>query len=98
MIERWREQQHEPVAATNQVLLHSRHRVRRALFICRARNYSPGLGDGINPAVIALCRAERRAVIEISATVPITVPGVLKRGLQLAHMQTILRGALLVSA
>ena len=51
MVERWREEQHEPVAAPDEVLLDSGHRPLRVDGIGRARQYAPRLGDRVDPAL-----------------------------------------------
>src|SRR6185312_12573420 len=52
-------------------LLHCRARARR---IAVSRQDAPGLRDGIDPALFGTVRAERRAVVETAATIPLAVP------------------------
>src|ERR1041385_9270648 len=61
---------HEP-------LVQGIHRDARTLFITRAGQDGPALGDGINPAVSIGGRPQGRAVIKIGAAIPFTVPAIL---------------------
>ena len=73
-VERRGEQQCQAVIAADQLALDRRHRRLAALGTGDARDHAPGLGDRINPALIAGRRADRRAVVELAAPVPAAVP------------------------
>ncbi len=69
-----REEPDELVALRDQVLLHRVHCLRRALRGRRPGDHRPGLRQGIDPAFVALVRAERCPVVVVAATVPLAVP------------------------
>ncbi len=75
VVERRREEQDQPVAAAHQELVDRRHGARRARRVGGARDHRPGLGDRVDPALVVRGRAERRAVVEVGAPVPVAVPG-----------------------
>ena len=75
LVEWRREQQRQSVLRTDQFALDRRHGARRALAVRGARNHRPRLRDRIDPAFVARRRAERRAVVEPAAPIPVAVPG-----------------------
>ena len=42
------------------------------------REHGPGLGDGVDPALLVLLGAERSAVVEVGAAIPLAIPGQLE--------------------
>src|SRR5205807_6602630 len=63
------------------------------------RDHAPGLGDRVDPALVARERAEWRTVIEITTPVPVAIPHVpLKRSLQRHRVRAPYRGARLLLA
>ena len=87
LVERRGEEQDEPVAALNEVLLDGGHGPGGALGHGRARDHAPRLRDRIDAALDVLGRAERRAVVEVRSPVPVAVPRVpLERHLQRGHV------------
>ena len=75
LVERRREQQHETIAAMHELAVERCHRLDRARRIAGPRQCRPGLRDGIDPALLARRRAERRAVIVVAAPIPLAIPG-----------------------
>src|SRR5580704_9988677 len=73
-IEGWGEEQNEAVFSAHQLLVHRRHGACAAAGIGGAREHTPGLSDRVNTAFTALGRAERSAVVEITAPIPAAVP------------------------
>ena len=83
LVERRREQQHQPVVAAHQIFVDRRHGARGAGRVGGAGDHAPGLRDRIDAAFAVRGRAERRAVVEIGAAIPVAVPAVaLQRLLQ----------------
>ena len=80
LVERRREQQDHAGIAPHQLFIDRRHRAPRALRIGRAGDDRPRLRDRIDLALVVLGRAERRAIVEIGAAIPVAVPGVLLDG------------------
>ena len=76
VIERRREQQHEAVVALDEVLVNGRHRGRGAAGLGGAGDHAPRLRDRVDAAFDAAGRAERRAVVEVAAPIPVAVPSV----------------------
>src|SRR6266403_2218459 len=87
-VERGREKLDETVASTDQLGIHGRHGSRRTLGFSTAGDDAPGLRDRVDAAFLAGHRAQRRSVVEISATIPVAVPGLAFDGLlQVVGMQ-----------
>ena len=80
-VEGRREQQDQAVVRPHQMLLERPHRRARAARVAHARDHRPGLGDRVDRALVVRRRAERRPVVEVGATVPGAVPGLLVRHL-----------------
>ena len=59
-----REQQGQTVVRLDEFALHGRHRLDRTLAGGDAREDRPGLGDGIDPALLVERRAQRCAIVE----------------------------------
>ena len=78
-IERRREQQHDLRPSPDEVRADRVHRAVREPRRGRAGEHRPGLGDRVDRALVALRRAERRAVVVVPAPVPLAVPGPLQR-------------------
>src|SRR5437773_240085 len=74
LVEGGPEQQGNPILRTHQFPLRGRHGAGRTFRNGSLRDHRPGLGDAIDPAFVARCRSERRAVIEPAATIPVAVP------------------------
>src|SRR5208282_1356385 len=75
-VEWWRQQQRQAVLALDQVFVNGGHRGRGADRIRGAGDYAPRLRDRIDSAFDVAGRAERRAVIEVPAPIPVAVPSV----------------------
>ena len=58
----------------DQFALDGRHGLGRAIGRPGAGDHRPGLGDGIDAAFLVRRRAERRAVIEPAAPIPLAIP------------------------
>jgi len=69
-----REQQRQALVAANELLVHDGHRTPGAGRLRRPGQYGPGLRDRVDAALVARGGAERRAVVEVAAPVPIAVP------------------------
>ena len=52
------------------------HRAPRAIGLRRAGQHRPRLGDEVDPALRVRLRAERSAVVEVCAPIPLAVPAV----------------------
>src|SRR5277367_3821051 len=76
MIERRRKQQDQAVGTANELPVHRGHGAGCASWLCGAAEDGPGLGNCINAAFGVLRRAQRRAIVEISAAVPLAVPAI----------------------
>src|ERR1019366_10161750 len=63
--------------ATHELLFHRCHRLPLAVGARQTGHHAPGLGDRINATFVVGRRAEGCAVVEIRATIPLTVPAVL---------------------
>src|SRR5271156_3924924 len=88
MIERRRKQQDQPVGAANELLVHGGHRAGCASWLCGAAEDGPGLGNCVNAAFGVLRGAQRRAVVEISAAVPLAIPAIVfQSSLEAADVQ-----------
>ena len=74
-VEGRRQQEHHLGAAPHQVGPHRVHGPLRQARRRHAREHGPGLGDGVDGALVALRRPERRAVVVGAAPVPLPVPG-----------------------
>ena len=99
LVEWRREQQRQLILRPDQLAFDRRHGAGRALGIGRARDHRPGLRDRIDPAFVARRRAERRAVVEPGAPIPVAIPGLaLERGLQRAGVRSPRCGAGRVAA
>ena len=77
MIERRIEQLDQSGVAADQALIHRLHRLARALRIAGAADDRPALRQGIDLTFRIGLRAERLAVVEVGAAIPLAVPGVL---------------------
>ena len=89
MVERGCEEQHQAVAAPDEVLVDRRHRPLRPRSVGRPRQDAPRLGDRVDAALRVARRAERCAVVEEGAPVPVAVPAVfLERGAQALHVRS----------
>ena len=77
MIERRIQHLNQAGLTTDQPLLHRLHGLTRTLPIACAAENGPGLRHGINLALRIGPRAERFAVVEPGAQIPLAVPGVL---------------------
>ena len=75
------EQLDERVLAPHEPLVDRLHGRARAPRVARAGEHRPALRDRIDPAFGAARRAERRAVVEVGAAVPLAVPAVLLEAL-----------------
>src|SRR5205085_4681494 len=73
-VERRREEDDEAVAAPDEILINCGHRALHAMRVSRAGDDAPALRNRINAALFVLRRAERRAVVEVSAPIPVAVP------------------------
>ena len=62
----------------------------------RAREHRPGLDDGVDPALVVLGRAQRRAVVVVAAPVPLAVPGLLQHAAEPAGLAAVALGPGLV--
>ena len=69
-----REEYDETIAAPDQILFDRSHRALGAVHVGRAGDDAPTLRNRINAALFVLRRAERRAVVEVRAPVPVAVP------------------------
>src|SRR5437870_1383162 len=99
VIERRREEQNQAVAAAHQVFLDRRHGAGRAAAVGGARDHPPRLRDRVDAALLVGDRAERRAVVEVGAPVPVAVPGLpLERRLEGGHVPAPGVGALVLAA
>src|ERR1700734_1551218 len=76
LIKRRRQEQDEPVRRANEILINRGHRSHSAARFRGAADNSPGLSDGIDAALLILSGAQRGAVIEVSAAIPLTVPAI----------------------
>ena len=74
-IERRREQHDHLRPAPHEVGADRVHRAVREARRRRAGEHRPRLGDRVDLALVALRRAERRAVVVVAAPVPLAVPG-----------------------
>ena len=74
LVEWWREQERQSVAAVHELAVEGRHRLDRARRIAGARDGRPGLRDGVDTAFLARCGTERRAVVVIASAIPVAVP------------------------
>src|SRR5262245_18409062 len=82
-LERRREEQCQRRIALQQVRLERLHGARRSRRVGRARDHAPGLRDGVDAALVVAGRTERRAIVYVSAAIPLAIPGVLfERGAQ----------------
>src|SRR6266404_6100693 len=78
---KWRgEQQRQLIATVHQLAVEGRHRPGCARRIAGARDGRPGLGNRINAAFLARRGAERRAVIVVTAAIPVAVPALAIEG------------------
>src|SRR5919112_1573903 len=73
-VERWREEQDQPVAAANEELLNGGHRAGCPRRIGCARDDAPRLGDRVDAALAVDAGAERRPVVEERPAVPVAIP------------------------
>src|SRR6185437_5991673 len=62
------------ITTANQILLDRRHRAAHAIRIGPAGNHGPRLRDRIDTTLFIPRRTQRRAVIEVGATIPVAVP------------------------
>ena len=58
----------------------------------RAGEHRPGLGDRVDPALVVLGRAQRRAVVVVAAPVPLAVPGLLEHAREAAGLAAVALG------
>ena len=79
------EQLDQAVLAAHQALVHRLHGQARALGVARPGQHRPALRDRIDPAFAVVRRAQRRAVVEPGAAIPVAVPGVAFEVLAQAH-------------
>ena len=75
-----REEQSQPGLTSDELIFHSGHRALSAGWIGCPRDHAPGLGDRVDPALVARRRAEWRSVIEKTTPVPVAIPPVPLKG------------------
>src|SRR5207244_11313932 len=98
-VERRGEEQDELLIAANEGLLARGHRARRAAGVGGPRKHGPRLRDRIDTAFGVRGGAERRPVVERSAPVPVTDPGLaLYHGLERVRVLAQHRPALMLAA
>src|ERR1043166_248049 len=98
-IEWRRKEPYQPVLAINQVLLDCSHSARRTRRLGGNRDDCPGLGDRVYAAFAVGGGAERCAIVEISASIPLSIPGVkFQRPFKRAQMISPRCGALMLAA
>src|SRR5204863_1154432 len=73
-------------------------RAARAVRLTATRQHAPGLRDRIDPAFVVLCRAERGAVVEVGAPVPLAIPRLVQRGRQQIGFVPPARGTVVIAA
>src|SRR4030043_2382413 len=74
-VERWWEEQRQPVLWENQSFQNRLHRLLAANGIASSTQYSPRLGNSIDLAFSILDRAEWETIIIISTAIPRSIPG-----------------------
>src|SRR4029079_5465584 len=75
------------------------HRLLRAVARRAAGDHRPALSNGVDAALVVLRRAERRAVVEVGAAVPVAVPRLaVERRLERRLVRTPRSGALRLAA
>ena len=74
-IEGRREQQGQPVVATDQFAIQRGHRAQRATGRRSPGQDRPGLRDRVDPTFLVCGRAERRSIVEEAPEIPIAIPG-----------------------
>ena len=87
------EQEDEALGTAHQVRA---DRVERLLGAARRREAGedrPRLRERIDAAFLVLCRAERRAVVEVAAPIPLAVPGELQHRTEACDLSSIVLGA-----
>ena len=88
-VKRWREQQYEIVAGSNQIGVDSVHRAPCSGWIGRARQDAPALRDRVDTALGIARRPQRCSIIEVRAPIPGAVPCVgLRRRLQVCRARS----------
>jgi hypothetical protein len=75
LIERRREQLQQAAAAIHQLSVDRGHGASGTTAFAGARYDRPGLGDGIDTALIAGDGPQWRTVVVIAAAIPVAVPG-----------------------
>src|ERR1051325_4653148 len=73
-VERRREQDHETITTPDQILFNRSHRAAHAIRIRSSGNNRPRLRDRVDTTLFIARRTQRRAVVEIRATIPVAVP------------------------
>src|SRR5215471_15056957 len=86
LVEGWRKQEHQTFVASHQIFFNRCHCALGACTFAGAGNDAPGLRDRIDTAFIVHDGTERSPIIEVSATVPVAVPSLFERGLELGRM------------
>ena len=87
----WRCQQSDQAGwLVDEVVLHRIQGLHGARRRRHTRHHRPRLRDGIDPALIARRRANRRAIVVVGAAIPLTIPpGGIERGVECAHSRLI---------
>ena len=98
-VERRREQQRQSDVAANQVTFQRLHCQGGARGIGGSGQHRPGLGNGVDPAFLAVFRTEPRSVIERRTAIPLAVPGLaLERLFERGRMSAPASGTVSVAA
>src|SRR6476661_6337809 len=87
-VERWSQEENEPVPPVHKMLFDRRHGARSAARVFGAADYSPGLRNGIDAALRVCSGTEWRTVVKVRAAVPFSIPPVpFDRGLQCTYVE-----------
>src|SRR5690606_16596287 len=81
LVERRRQEQDQAILLSHQALTRRRHCPTGPLGRPLAADYRPCLGDQVDPALVAVHRADRGAIAVVGAPVPCSVPAFLFSGL-----------------
>ncbi len=94
VVEGRREEEHEAVGATHEIVVDRGHGAGLTDGIGRRRDHAPRLRDRIDAARVVDRGAEGRPIIEVRAPIPVAVPGLMERRLERVHITLPLLGAL----
>ena len=78
LVERRGEQSRELVLVVDQQAVDRIHRLHRVFAVGCLAQHAPRLRDGVDAALLAVLRTQRRAVVVVAAAIPRAVPGLLQ--------------------